>query len=324
MRLKPILWQWSLEGLAAIATLLSLLSLLASWHWLLGLLEHPRPQYCLALLPVLLWATLTQRWWRWLWGLPLILNLLLIGPGYWLPIALPVTPSANSLTLVHLNLARDNPTPEKAIAFLEQTQADWVWLQEVTPEWLELIHHELPSYEVLIAEPRANSHGVALLQTYAPRQFLPSVQTEIRHFPEGSSRPMIIARLHWQQNPITFLGLHTTRPRNLQTAAFQQAEFSAVADWLAQQPNAIALGDFNATPWSLNFRRLLKTTGLVDSLVGWGWQNTWPASVPNSLSIPIDHCIHAPTLSVQERRLGPAIGSDHLPLVVTLALPPNQ
>lgn len=205
------------------------------------------------------------------------------------------------------------------ITFLQNTPADWLWLQEVTPEWLERLEANLPGYEVLSAEPLPNSQGVALLQTRTPSQPLPQLQTEILHFPDDSPRPMIAAQGTWHEQPIAILSLHTTRPRNRDTSRFQQEEFIAAAHWLNVNSPAIALGDFNATPWSTSFRQFLKASGCVDSLPGWGWQTTWHAGWPKLLRIPIDHVVHHPKVAVRSRDLGPAIGSDHLPLVVTWA-----
>ncbi|MEM8637953.1 MAG: endonuclease/exonuclease/phosphatase family protein [Cyanobacteria bacterium P01_G01_bin.54] len=314
--------RWGLTGLAAIATFGTFLSLLAPLHWLLALLEHPRPQYCLGLLPILFWALLARRWRYLLWGLPLVLNLMLISPSYWLPHLSAIDSSSEtpSLTLIHLNLDHHNPTPERAIAFLKDHPADWVWLQEVTPDWQLRLQQQLPMYRVLIAQAQTNSQGVALLQARAPAHPLPTVQTEIRHFPENSPRPMISAQFRWQGERMMLLGLHTTRPRNARTTAFQRAEFMAVASGLQHQPHAVVLGDFNATPWSIPFGQFLKTTGLVDSLADWGWQATWPAAFPPIFRLPIDHCLHDPEIRVRSRRLGPALGSDHLPVIITWSL----
>jgi endonuclease/exonuclease/phosphatase (EEP) superfamily protein YafD len=38
------------------------------------------------------------------------------------------------------------------------------------------------------------------------------------------------------------------------------------------------------------------------------------------LQVSIDHLLHSSELAVADRRLGPPLGSDHLPLVVDLSL----
>jgi endonuclease/exonuclease/phosphatase (EEP) superfamily protein YafD len=34
------------------------------------------------------------------------------------------------------------------------------------------------------------------------------------------------------------------------------------------------------------------------------------------MSVPIDHCLVSPEITILDRRLGPAVGSDHYPLIV--------
>ena len=82
----------------------------------------------------------------------------------------------------------------------------------------------------------------------------------------------------------------------------------------------IVAGDLNTTPWSHGFQRLIRPRGLRDSAVGHGVQTTWNARrwVPR---IPIDHVVVSPEVRVVARRVGPDVGSDHLPIEATLAVP---
>jgi endonuclease/exonuclease/phosphatase (EEP) superfamily protein YafD len=38
--------------------------------------------------------------------------------------------------------------------------------------------------------------------------------------------------------------------------------------------------------------------------------------------IPLDHCLVSSGLDVLDKRLGPQVGSDHLPVVIELQIPP--
>jgi endonuclease/exonuclease/phosphatase (EEP) superfamily protein YafD len=78
------------------------------------------------------------------------------------------------------------------------------------------------------------------------------------------------------------------------------------------------VGDFNVTPWSPLFADLLRDSGLADSCRGFGWQPTWPTRLPAMFRIPIDHCLHGAGVAIVDRRVGPEIGSDHLPLLLEL------
>jgi endonuclease/exonuclease/phosphatase (EEP) superfamily protein YafD len=57
---------------------------------------------------------------------------------------------------------------------------------------------------------------------------------------------------------------------------------------------------------------------LRDTRAGFGIQASWPTQIP-PLGIPLDHCLVSPELVVLDRRLGPAVGSDHRPVILELA-----
>jgi len=63
----------------------------------------------------------------------------------------------------------------------------------------------------------------------------------------------------------------------------------------------------------------LKQGNLKDSEVGFGFQPTWfaPTGLP---FIPIDHLLTSRNVCVLERKIGPAIGSDHLPVFARIGV----
>ena len=72
----------------------------------------------------------------------------------------------------------------------------------------------------------------------------------------------------------------------------------------------------NTTPWSAAFQPLNEE--LLNSMNGFGWQPTYPAGA-GLLMLPIDHLLHSGHLTTVDRSTGPDLGSDHLPLIVTVA-----
>src|SRR4029079_14149201 len=80
----------------------------------------------------------------------------------------------------------------------------------------------------------------------------------------------------------------------------------------------IVEGDFNATPWSPSFHRLLDDGHLTSSLDGFGLQVSWPESNV-LLRIPIDHALLGPALAATDRGTGPSFDSQHRSLHVTVA-----
>ena len=154
----------------------------------------------------------------------------------------------------------------------------------------------------------------------------PSIQLQrwARHAIPGGEA--IEARLELAGREVTVLSFHAMAPFGLARAAIRDAQFEWVAQWCRARPGqVIVLGDLNATPWSYPFRRMLRESGLNDSTRGFGVQPTWRVRIGPlggwaawPIQIPIDHCLHSPGLIAVERATGPACGSNHFPLLVTL------
>ncbi|WP_413160331.1 endonuclease/exonuclease/phosphatase family protein [Capilliphycus salinus ALCB114379] len=305
--------------LAAIATFIGFL---AEQWWIFQLLDHLRVQLSLILLLAILLNGIKYRFWSLAFCLPFFLNVLLI-----LPLFIPPSQNINavqgnntaqnSLQLLHLNLDRNNTNYTPTLQYLDQQNADLIFLQEVTPAWLNQIESNLTGYRVVESRPLKNSHGVAFL---VPKNLPPSLQiknTEILHFPLNSERPMIAAEIEWNQ-PLSILSLHVTRPRNNGTTNYQKKELDGVAAWSQEQQNqghqVIIIGDFNLTPWSIRFRQFLQAANLRNSQRGFGLQPTWLAGLPPFMMIAIDHGIYSEDLVTLDRKIGPKLGSDHLPL----------
>lgn len=332
--------------------------------WGLELLDHPRGQYCLILLTAIAAnvATSTRTLvkvgrgsiggrgsrggkntgdfhndpngygdcyrlpltlWVWVFLVPLVLNFALILPLF-VP-SLPVsTQTEDTLRVLHLNLDRHNTNFAGVAGYIQQADADIVFLQEVTPTWLSEIESQVSRYNIRLSRPQNDSQGVALLVPVESSPNIEIVAAQIIHLPAYSTRPLIETQIQWGETETMLLSLHVTRPRNRGTSQFQQVEFASLAQWSQQQAaqnrQAIAIGDFNTTPWSDRFRQLLDESGLTNSNPGWGPKTTWPANFPPPLRIPIDLCLHSRSLTSLSRKTGPHLGSDHLPLEVEFGM----
>jgi endonuclease/exonuclease/phosphatase (EEP) superfamily protein YafD len=86
-----------------------------------------------------------------------------------------------------------------------------------------------------------------------------------------------------------------------------------------QKKPVLLVGDLNVSPWSSYFTRLLKNSGLKNSMKGFGFQPSWPSNT-SFLRIPIDHVLYTPEIVIRNRAVGPDVGSDHLPVIVDFAL----
>jgi endonuclease/exonuclease/phosphatase (EEP) superfamily protein YafD len=120
-------------------------------------------------------------------------------------------------------------------------------------------------------------------------------------------------------NPISIVVFGTDSPTTPARAQRRDRVLDAAARWSRTHPaRRIVMGDFNATPWSPSFQRLLHHGRLFNSLDGFGLQVSWPESNV-LLRIPIDHALLGPALAATDRGTGPAFGSQHRSLHLTVA-----
>jgi endonuclease/exonuclease/phosphatase (EEP) superfamily protein YafD len=110
----------------------------------------------------------------------------------------------------------------------------------------------------------------------------------------------------------------TDSPTTPARAHNRDRSLNAAARWsVVHGARRIVEGDFNATPWSPSFHRLVHDGRLTNSLDGFGLQVSWPESNV-LLRIPIDHALLGPGLATTDRGTGPSFGSQHRSLHVTV------
>jgi endonuclease/exonuclease/phosphatase (EEP) superfamily protein YafD len=119
---------------------------------------------------------------------------------------------------------------------------------------------------------------------------------------------------------LSLVALHAAWPLAAR-GQVRAAQLAIAAQFAAESPTRrVALaGDLNLTPWSPDFATLLAAGGLRDSARGHGLVATWFSRLP-VIGLPIDHVLVGERVDVISRRVGPDLGSDHLPLITELAL----
>ena len=95
---------------------------------------------------------------------------------------------------------------------------------------------------------------------------------------------------------------------------------------LYERKRLIIAGDFNSTPWSFTLRRQDEALGLVrrnQAMLSWPAMafSRWNIHMPLPF-LAIDHVYAGSDWVTLGAERGPALGSDHFPVVVTLALSP--
>lgn len=162
---------------------------------------------------------------------------------------------------------------------------------------------------------------------------LPMAKTQVT-FAKPGQDPIVQIGFRFEQQLVNLVVLHPRPPVKPAWYQRHRSHFARLEKELANEHSPlIVVGDLNTSPWSATFQHFLKTSGLRDSQQGFGIQPSWPTYIPKlnmplrlfnmtmpATMIPIDHVLVSKNWSVQNRRTGPEIGSDHLPVIVDLSL----
>ena len=300
---------WSAAGGALFFTLIGWG---ARFSWVLALFEHFRVQLAAGALLVAIGAAVAKRLGpAALAGLAVVVNLAVVLPVYLAGES--ATHHSAPLGLLVLNVQQDNADHARVARYLAASDADVIGLLEVDSAWLRDLAPTLARYPYRLPQPHdKDKFGLAL---YSRRPFL---FREVRTFGVPWP-PSIVARIDVDGVPVTFVLAHPPPALRGETAAIQRGFFEALAEKRSSLgEHLVVMGDLNATPWSYALRHLLDRTGLRDSRRGFGLQPSWPAANP-FLRLPIDHLLVSPRIAVLARAIGPAVGSDHFPLLATIA-----
>ncbi|HEY9685434.1 MAG TPA: endonuclease/exonuclease/phosphatase family protein, partial [Coleofasciculaceae cyanobacterium] len=303
-------------------------TVLSVGHYLFGnnhyleLLAHFRFEYlCLQIACLLGFIML----WRWklalLTLLFLIPNAMLIFP-YYLPQSRILSVGDAHIKIMHINVLGINRDYSAVAQAIQENKPEILVLEEYNERWRVAltktgILKQFP-YNYVV------QYGNDGLYSRIP---LKRVYSE---YLQPSKDPTTIAKLNLNGNPVTMLVVHPRPPVWPSNALRNRNMFAKwTQDFKQYGQNVILVGDLNNTPWSSSFQNLLKQTGLRDSQLGFGIQPSWPIRGSRKASkelklpfalLPIDHVLVSPNFVVLDRKLGPDVGSDHLPVIVELGL----
>jgi endonuclease/exonuclease/phosphatase (EEP) superfamily protein YafD len=120
---------------------------------------------------------------------------------------------------------------------------------------------------------------------------------------------------------ISIVTIHFFTPMNEWRFENRNSEFRELGSIInSSQNSVIVAGDFNASTWSPYYQAFVSETHLNDARKGFGVVPTFPTNLP-FIMIPIDQCLVSSDLKILDFHSGPNIGSDHLPVILEVALP---
>lgn len=228
------------------------------------------------------------------------------------PYFLPRTPltETGQLKVLSFNVNSANENFEAVKNYLTQQDADIVFLMEVNEEWIRQLSTLKTLYPHQIIHPREDNFGLAVFSRH------PFIQEEVLYFTDFDL-PAAAFEVAMNKTTYHIVGAHPLPPANGFNFHARNAELIDLAKRISSTSPAIFMGDFNLTPFSPYFRRILSISGLRDSSLGLGLRPTWKSSNP-MFAIPIDHILISQDLAVTSREIGPSLGSDHNPVVLSV------
>lgn len=223
------------------------------------------------------------------------------------------TAEGPALKLVQFNVWFRNRAPAPTAAWLLEQDADIIVLEEA-------FGGAAPVVKALSARyPYQFSCGD---KRHACSTLVLSRRPAIAGGPlSGSGLVASWASFNGPGGPFIVVGLHSTHPY---PPPWQQVEHDRLVKALARfdQERLILAGDFNSTPWSFGLKRLdrrLQIRRLTHAEPSWPAQPVTRLHIrPPLLLLPIDQVYAGKGWAAVSVKRGPRLGSDHVPIVVTL------
>jgi len=311
------MWKLRLRGLVTTFVVLGAVGVAGSLLvtliplWPLTLFEHFRIQYvAVGVLVVGACAALRVRGWFDAALVATLGHLVFVTPD--LVRSRRPVPAGTPVRVLLLNVHTSSTAHDAVARLIAETDADVVALLEVDERWTRALAPVLAAYPARLEHPRSDNFGLSIYTRGALTAAIENL----------GSLPSIAGTLEHRGARLGFVLTHPIPPVTRSLVARHAEQLAAVGARTRELgPHALVLGDFNATPWSAPFRTLGEQTGLCDTRAGFGLQATFPA-ISALLRIPIDHVLASCTIGVRDRWIARDVGSDHLPVVVDLVVPP--
>ena len=307
--------------LAAIGSVLLLpltLLPLVGWHYPFELLSHFQTQYFLAALGCAVVLALLRRW-RWcaVSLASLVLAGVAVGPyqGVGHAAHADVTATGPTVRVLLVNVLLANREHDRVLDLVRNADADVLVFQEVNERWKSALAPITAAYPYVAGKTREDPFGTMVYSR------LPILDRgTLPHGAAGRSSLRLVIDV--QGTPVSIVCTHPKPPLRPGSFTLRNQQLDHVTQLVETMPRPLILvGDLNTTMWSPWFRRLCDRAGLASVRMGEGVLGSWPAGLPGFMRIPIDHILVSPDITVDRCRLGDAVGSDHLPLIVDLQIP---
>jgi endonuclease/exonuclease/phosphatase (EEP) superfamily protein YafD len=231
-------------------------------------------------------------------------------------LARPMTPAVaaggpGQIKLIQYNIEREMDSIEATTRWIAAQNPDIVVIEDATAPFTRSLLRRAPLHA---------SCGQTCSVTIFSRQ-APSAVEKPRRGRYGQGADTTVARFAGEPGDYVVVGVHFTWPTQVFTHHENGRRLLQILEPMPKD-RTILVGDFNSTPWSFARRR-------DDGLLGMERRTralfSWPALPPPGFPIlPIDHVYAGSDWKTVRIERGPRLGSDHYPVIATLALRPTE
>jgi endonuclease/exonuclease/phosphatase (EEP) superfamily protein YafD len=299
---------------ALLVGVLSVATVFDDFHRYLELFAHFKLQYLVASIIFSgVFFALREYQLGWVMIIVTTLNLNYVLPWYFSSKPVSAIDFAAEIKLVHANVHTSNTNYQALIDLVNKESPDILIAQEVNKQWiiaLNKIEDILPYKQV---RAREDNFGIAVYSKY------PFDKSEVIYF-EASQVPSIKISFTVARQRVSLITSHPLPPVNTNYYESRNSQIKEISLESKEIKNPlIIVGDLNVTMWSKDYQPLEEYANLSNTRKGFGLLPTWPTNLL-PLMIPIDHCLVSSDFETIDMKVSKNIGSDHLPLVITLGL----
>jgi endonuclease/exonuclease/phosphatase (EEP) superfamily protein YafD len=326
MTLKQEIIKLFEDGLTSLTWLLVvsyLCSFLATYFWAFDLFSHFLMQYCfVGLLFGASFVALKQHKRAALVFLIAALSLFESRMSLQHPMQIfpPAKTGIQTIRLVQYNhhVSKQNFEGVKLWLTKNADTFDIIVLQEATAKTVELMGAIKNLYPYQIHEPRSNAFGMVVLSRY------PITEHSIINLTGNVVDNFFIRatiNVPETNEPLIIYALHAIPPTGHRLFQQRNSEILEVGQIVSEDTHRYKamIGDWNITPYSPFFTKLLDKSGLNYQAKGLLLNPSWPCvPIYYFMKIPIDHILYSDSLQFVDKEVMSNFRSDHNAIVTTL------
>lgn len=302
------------------------MSLFASYAWYFDIFSHFAIQYAIGAIILGLVFLSSKKWcWSFLLIVVAALNVYEIRISYSDPLIFspPQIQQKANLTIAHYNKLYKNEDWDIFRSWVESSHQDIdiIIFNETTPNLITEKRKYKEYFPYLYPDKKWNHFNDVSVMSRYPFKAEQVMGIDKNGYLSGTK---IILEKPDIPEPIHLYSIHAHVPFGATRWDYQKLALDNVVFALQNDPHPYKIfsGDWNLTPYSPVFQRLLENTGMkyndysVFPKVTWNSHFLFPF-----FKIPIDHFIYSPEIKQISKEVGPALGSDHHMLIGKFYIP---